>query len=75
MTCDEFDRQHSAFDMPLEMANARIAALRSEARRSHLADDAPPDGAIQRVRHGLGLRLIALGSALVTERRPRPFAR
>lgn len=75
MTCYERDQDHSAFDMPLEMAQARIDALRGEARRSRQADDGPPDGAIRRVRHGLGLRLIALGSALAAERRPRPLAR
>jgi hypothetical protein len=75
MTCYERDHEHSAFDLPLDLANARIDALRSEARRTRQSDDGPPVGAIRRVRHGLGLRLIALGSALAADRRPRPLAR
>lgn len=75
MTCYTPDHQHSTFDMPLQQADARIAALREEARRSRLADDGPPSDPIRRLRFGLGHRLIALGSALAAERRPRPLAR
>lgn len=69
------DREHSALEIPLEMANERMAALRSEMRRSREADDGPPNGAVRRFRQGIGLRLIALGSALAAEHRTRPLAR
>lgn len=72
------DRMYSTFDFPLEMANTRMHALRSETRRSRLADrtaDHPPSGAVRRLRHGIGHRLIAVGSALVAERRSRTLAR
>lgn len=75
MTCDRTDREHSAFDIPLDVANERMAALRSEMRRSRVADDGPPNDAVRRLRQGIGHRLIALGSALAAERRTRPFAR
>jgi len=68
MTCYTPDRRHSALDLPLELANARMAALRSETRRSRLADDGPPTSALTRVRESLGHRLIELGSAILVER-------
>ncbi len=68
MTCYTPDRRHSTFDLPLEIANARLAALRSETRRSRLADDGPPTGPITRVRESLGRRLIELGSSILVER-------
>lgn len=75
MTCYETTGAPSTFDIPIEIANARMAALRSERRRSRLADEGSPDGAVRRLRYGIGHRLIALGSALVAERRPRTLAR
>lgn len=79
MTCYRPDRLDSTFDLPLEMANTRMAALRSETRRSRVAGDRPadhpPSGAVRRLRHGLGHRLIALGSALVADHRSRTLAR
>ena len=75
MTCDQIDLPNSTLDTPLLMANERTAAFRGEASRHRLADDGPPGGALRRLRHGLGHRLIALGSALVAERRPQTLAR
>jgi hypothetical protein len=75
MTCYETTDAPSSFDLPLHLATARMAALRSERRRSGLADEGPPDGAFRRLRHGIGHRLIALGSILVADRRSRTLAR
>ncbi len=74
MTCYRPDPAHSTFDVPLELAHERIAALRGEARRSDLADEGPP-ATIRRLRHGIGHRLIAIGSALAAEQRPHTLAR
>ena len=75
MTRYRSDREPSTFDAPLDTAYARIAALQAEARRSRLADDGPPDGVVRRVRHRVGHRLIALGSAVAGERRQQTLAR
>jgi hypothetical protein len=75
VTCVRSDLAPSTFDVPLAMANERMAAFRGEARVTRLADHGPPGGAARRFRHGLGHRLIAVGSALVAERRPQTLAR
>jgi hypothetical protein len=75
MTHYQLDREPTTFDVRHELVNARIADIQDEMRRSRMADAGPPNGAIRWLRHGLGLRLIALGSALLTERRPRPLTR
>jgi hypothetical protein len=75
VTCVRSDLAHSTFDVPLVMANERTAAFRGEARRTRLTDDGLPGGAVRRLRHGVGHRLIAVGSALVAERRSQTLAR
>lgn len=75
MTCYETTGAPSTFDVPLQLAAARMAGLRSERRRSRLADEGPPTGAVRRLRRGIGHRLIALGSFLVADRRSSTLAR
>jgi hypothetical protein len=75
VTCVRSDLAHSTFDVPLVMASERTAAFRGEAGRMRLTEDRPPAGAVRRIRHGLGHRLIAVGSALVAERRSQTLAR
>lgn len=75
MTCYETTDAPSTFDVPLQLAAARMAVLRSERRRSRRADADPPDGPVRRLRHGIGHRLIALGSILVADRRSGTLAR
>ncbi len=75
MTCYEKTSAPSTFDVPLQLAAARMAGLRSERRRFGPANEDPPNGLVRRLRHGIGRRLIALGSILVADRRSSPLTR
>jgi hypothetical protein len=75
MTCYRPDTELTTLDTPLVLAHARTAGFRAEARRMHQVEDGPPTGAIHALRQGLGRRLIAVGSALVAERRTHTLAR
>ena len=66
--------------LPLDATHERIAELQAVAAATHRGDvDGPtgsPAGPIDRVRDAIGLRLIDLGAAVVSdEHRPRQLAR
>jgi hypothetical protein len=63
MTTRQHD--HSTFDLPLDLANDRMADLRSDARMAGLP--AEGHGPVTRARAAVGRRLIAVGSALVVD--------
>ena len=70
------DRTHPRPDLVLAAVHERIAELHASARSSR-AGAGSPRGRIARLRDAVGSRLIALGSALVTEEpaRRRPALR
>ena len=59
----------STFDLPFDLARARMAELRSAAARPVTSRDAP--GSATRLREVIGRGLIALGSSLVPDERER----
>ena len=66
--------------LPLDATHERIAELQAVAAATHRVDVRPaaaaPAGPIDRVRDAIGLRLIDLGAAVVSdEHRPRQLAR
>ena len=66
--------------LPLDATHERIAELQAVAAATHREDVRPaagaPAGPIDRVRDAIGLRLIDLGAAVVSdEHRPRQLAR
>jgi hypothetical protein len=74
MTTRQHD--HSTFDLPLDLANDRMADLRSSARTAGVSVES--HGPVTRARAAVGRRLIALGSALVVDepvRRHRAVSR
>ena len=72
MTSQPTTTQRSLFDHPLDLTDARIAELRSSAASARAQVDPVPGptsgrGPLRRFRDGLGVRLIHLGAALVTD--------
>jgi hypothetical protein len=59
----------TTFDVPFDLAQARMADLRAAAEHPMTATDRP--GSIARLRGVVGRRLIALGSLLVVDKGER----
>jgi hypothetical protein len=59
----------TTFDVPFDLAQARMADLRATAEHPMTATDRP--GSIARLRGAVGRRLIALGSSLVVDKGER----
>ncbi len=59
----------TTFDLPLDLAQARMADLRAAAAHPMRALDGP--WSITRLRDAVGRRLIALGSSLVADKGER----
>ena len=62
--------QHSTFDLPLSIAEDRMADLRASTRPD--ATSASPTGRLAQARTALGHRLIAIGSALTVDEAGEP---
>ena len=70
MTHHPIPETSSVFDLPFRATSDRIADLQADAATTRVAGsvaDAPHAGPIGRLRDGLGVRLIALGAALVAD--------
>ncbi len=65
------DRTHplTTFDLPFDLARARMADLRAVAAHPMTAADGP--GSMTRLRDAVGRGLIALGSSLVVDKGER----
>jgi hypothetical protein len=59
----------TTFDLPFDLAQARMADLRAAAAHPMTGSDGP--GSITRLRDAVGRRLIALGSSLVVDKGER----
>ena len=69
MTCFDPDPARSTFDLPLEVATARMAALQGETDRTRSRRAAIRTGARHPVR-AIGRGLIALGSVIAPSTTP-----
>jgi hypothetical protein len=68
MTCFDPDPARSTFELPLQTATARMAALQGETERIRAA--ATYDGTLHGVRTTIGRGLIALGSVITPAAAP-----
>jgi len=82
VTCFEPTPTRSAWDLPVEVAAERPAALRREGARDRLVaiargeDPDPADaGPMHRIRRAVGRRLVAIGSAIDPAIDPAPLVR
>lgn len=73
MTCLDPDPARSTFDLPLEAATARMAALQGETDRTRSAGrrSGPVDG----IRRAIGRGLIALGTVIAPSATPTATSR
>jgi len=70
MTHHPIPETSSVFDLPFRTTSDRIADLQADAATTRVAgaaDGAPAHGPLGRLRDGVGVRLIALGAALVAD--------